>query len=107
MRRLNFLENEPWDEVDDEDRRRARWFGHLFDADKLGASLIELLPGAPGGPLHLHYGVEELFFVLAGTPLVRTPEGMGGARHPERPVAKATTKGTIVRFEMPSEQSDT
>jgi uncharacterized cupin superfamily protein len=75
MRRLNFLDDEPWDEVHDEGRRRARWFGHPFETDMLGASLIELLPGAPGGPLHMHYGVEEMFFVLAGTPSVRTPEG--------------------------------
>jgi uncharacterized cupin superfamily protein len=75
MRRLNFLDDEPWDEVDDEARRRARWFGHPFEADELGASLIELLPGAPGWALHMHYGVEEMFFVLAGTPTVRTPEG--------------------------------
>ena len=73
MRRLNFLDDEPWDEQDDD--RRARWFGHRFGADKLGASLIELLPGAPGGPLHMHYGVEEMFFVLSGTPTVRTPDG--------------------------------
>jgi uncharacterized cupin superfamily protein len=75
MRRLNFIDDEPWDEVDDERRTRARWFGHPFETDMLGASLTELLPGAPGGPLHMHYGVEEMFFVLAGTPTVRTPEG--------------------------------
>ena len=75
MRRLNFLDDEPWDEVNNEHRRRFRWFGHPFETDMLGASLIELLPGTPGGPLHLHYGVEEMFFVLAGTPTVRTPQG--------------------------------
>jgi uncharacterized cupin superfamily protein len=75
MRRLNFLDDQPWDEVDDEARTRARWFGHAFGADLLGASLRELLPGAPGWALHMHYGVEEMFFVLDGTPLVRTPEG--------------------------------
>ena len=74
MHRLNFLADEPWDENDD-DRMRVRWFGHPFGADVLGASLRELLPGSPGGPLHMHYGVEEMFFVLAGTPTVRTPEG--------------------------------
>ena len=42
MRRLNFLEDEPWDEV--EDNVRARWFGHAFGTDHLGASLIEYLP---------------------------------------------------------------
>jgi uncharacterized cupin superfamily protein len=74
MRRLNFLEEEPWDEVED-DVKRVRWFGHPLGTDMLGASLIELLPGAPGGPLHMHYGVEEMFFVLSGTPAVRMPEG--------------------------------
>jgi uncharacterized cupin superfamily protein len=73
MRRLNFLEDEPWDEVEDD--KRARWFGHPFGTDHLGASLIEYLPQAPGGPLHMHYGVEEMFFVLSGTLTVRTPEG--------------------------------
>lgn len=44
MRRLNFLDDEPWDEVHDDGRRRGRWFGHPFETDMLGASLIELLP---------------------------------------------------------------
>jgi uncharacterized cupin superfamily protein len=73
MRRLNFVDDEPWDEVADD--RRVRWFGHPFETGQLGASLIELLPRSPGGPLHLHYGVEEMFFVLSGRPSVRTPEG--------------------------------
>jgi uncharacterized cupin superfamily protein len=75
MLRLNFSDDQPWDEVDDEARKRTRWFGHRFGADKLGASLIELLPGAPGWAMHMHYGVEEMFFVLSGTPTMRTPEG--------------------------------
>jgi uncharacterized cupin superfamily protein len=74
MRRLNFLDDEPWDEVE-AGVKRVRWFGHPLDADMLGGSLTELLPGAEGGPLHMHYGVEEMFFVLSGTPSVRTPEG--------------------------------
>ena len=57
MRRLNFLHDEPWDEVDEELQMRVRWFGHPFGADILGASLRELLPGSPGGWLHMHYGV--------------------------------------------------
>jgi uncharacterized cupin superfamily protein len=74
MQRLNFLADEPWDENDD-DGTRARWFGHAFGADVLGASLRELPPALQGSPLHMHYGVEEMFFVLAGTPTVRTREG--------------------------------
>jgi hypothetical protein len=73
MRRLNFLEDEPWDEVHDD--KRVRWFGHPLETDMLGASLTELPPGSSRGPLHMHYGVEEMFFVLAGTPTVRTQEG--------------------------------
>ena len=73
MRRLNFLDDEPWDEVGED--VRVRWFGHPFGTDMLGASLSELLPGSAGGSLHMHYGVEEIFFVLSGTLTVRTPEG--------------------------------
>src|SRR5881392_1676400 len=73
MRRLNFLDDEPWDEVDEQQRRR--WFGHPLGTDMLGASLTELSPGSPGGHMHMHYGLEEMFFVLRGTPTVRTPEG--------------------------------
>ena len=74
MRRLNFLQDEPWDELND-DINRYRWFGHPFGTDQLGASLIEYLPRAPDSPMHMHYGVEEMFFVLSGTLTVRTPEG--------------------------------
>jgi uncharacterized cupin superfamily protein len=75
MRRLNFLQDHPWDEDDDDTGIRVRWFGHPFGTDMLGASLSEYRPGAPGSRMHMHYGVEEMFFVLTGTPTVRTPEG--------------------------------
>ena len=74
MRRLNFLQDEPWDELNG-DVNRVRWFGHPFETDLLGASLIEYLPQGPESPLHMHYGVEEMFFILSGTLTVRTPEG--------------------------------
>ena len=44
MRRLSFLDDEPWDHVEDD--KRFRWFGHPFGTDHLGASLIEYLPQA-------------------------------------------------------------
>ena len=75
MRRLNFLNDDPWDQVNDDGGVRFRWFGHPFGTDMLGASLLELAPGSPGGSMHMHYGVEEMFFVLSGTPTVRTPDG--------------------------------
>ncbi len=73
--RLNFLDDEPWDEVNEKDRIRARRFGLTFGSDALGASLLELLPRSPRPPLHMHYGCEEMFFVLGGRPTLRTPEG--------------------------------
>jgi hypothetical protein len=39
MPRLNFLDDEPWDEVHDGLQFHTRWFGHPLGADMLGASL--------------------------------------------------------------------
>ncbi|MBA3735197.1 MAG: cupin domain-containing protein [Actinobacteria bacterium] len=75
MTRLNFLDDEPWDETREDFGLRTRSFGHPLGADKLGASLLDLQPGAPEGWLHMHYGVEEMFFVLGGTPTLRTGSG--------------------------------
>ena len=75
MQRLNFLEDEPWDEAHAHIGIRRRWFGHPLGADMLGASLTGLQPRSQGDRLHMHYGVEEMFFVLSGTPTVRTPDG--------------------------------
>jgi uncharacterized cupin superfamily protein len=44
-------------------------------ARELGASVYELAPGASGFNLHAHYGNEELFVVLRGTPTLRTVDG--------------------------------
>jgi hypothetical protein len=116
MPRPNFLNDEPWDEMHDDLQFRTRWFGHPLGADMLGASLRELLPGSPGGWLHMHYGVEEMFFVLSGTPTLRTgnfpdvvayPEqriAWVATRHPERPVPEGGDKGIIARFELPREE---
>ncbi len=37
----------------------------------MGASLYELAPGALGDRLHMHYGAEEMFFVVSGRPVFR------------------------------------
>ncbi len=49
---------------------RTRVFARQVD-DVLSASLYELLPGSPGDRLHMHCGIEEMFFVLSGTPTLR------------------------------------
>lgn len=43
-------------------------------ARELGGSVYELAPGASGFNLHAHYGNEELFVVLRGTPTLRTAD---------------------------------
>lgn len=70
MTRQSFLGDEPWDVVREEMQVRTRVFAREVD-DLLSASLYELLPGSPGDRLHMHYGTEEMFFVLSGTPILR------------------------------------
>ena len=45
-------------------------------ARELGASVYELAPGGAVSPYHDHLANEELLVVLAGTPSIRTPEGV-------------------------------
>jgi uncharacterized cupin superfamily protein len=54
--------------------RRAR-LGRQAGSRDLGASLFEVPPGAATFPLHIHHANEELLFVLAGRPTLRTPDG--------------------------------
>jgi uncharacterized cupin superfamily protein len=70
MSRQNFLSDEPWGELHEDLQVRTRIFDRRVD-DTLSASLYELLPGSPGDRLHMHYGVEEMFFVVSGTPTLR------------------------------------
>jgi uncharacterized cupin superfamily protein len=49
--------------------------GAAAGAQELGATLYELPAGTAVSPYHLHYGNEELLFVLSGRPLLRSPSG--------------------------------
>jgi uncharacterized cupin superfamily protein len=73
--RLNIFADEPWDMTAEKMRIRTRFFGMPLGAKELGASVHELLPGSTGFHLHAHYGMEEMFFVLSGTPTLRTGDG--------------------------------
>jgi uncharacterized cupin superfamily protein len=55
---------------------RAARVGAKAGAQELGATLYELDPGGQVSPYHLHHGNEELLVVVAGRPLLRTPEGL-------------------------------
>lgn len=53
---------------------RAR-IGRQAGSLQLGASIFELPPGKAAYPYHWHMADEELLFVLAGRPTLRSPEG--------------------------------
>ena len=59
-----------WDGENEEFRTRHRVFWRPDDA-RMGATLYELAPGAPETPMHMHFGGEEIFFILSGAPLFR------------------------------------
>ncbi len=63
----NFLADEPWDTTDAEERTRVFW---RPDNATMGATLHELQPGS-SPRLHMHYGAEEMFFVVSGRPTFR------------------------------------
>ena len=48
---------------------------HDHGAKRLGPTLYELESGAIASPLHFHHGAEEMLFVLAGEPTLRTGTG--------------------------------
>jgi len=73
MTRQNLF-SDLWEGDRDEDGRRRRVFWRPDDA-RLGATLYELAPGAPEDYIHMHYGAEEMFFVLSGRPSLRNQSG--------------------------------
>ena len=73
MTRQNLF-SDLWDGDNEEFGTRHRFFWRPDDA-RMGATLYEFAPGARGGRLHMHFGAEEMFFVLSGRPLFRNQLG--------------------------------
>ena len=73
MTRQNLF-SDLWDGEHDEAGTRRRVFWRPADA-RMGATLYELAPGTPASGLHMHFGAEEMFFVLGGRPLFRNQHG--------------------------------
>jgi uncharacterized cupin superfamily protein len=71
MNRQNLFADSPWDEEDADSRRRIFW---RPDYGRMGASLYELDPGYDRDKVHMHYGAEEMFFVLSGRIVFRNLE---------------------------------
>jgi uncharacterized cupin superfamily protein len=68
------LYSDRWDGESNEPGTRQQVFWRPDDA-RMGATLYELAPGAPEARMHMHFGAEEMFFVLSGRPLFRNPQG--------------------------------
>jgi uncharacterized cupin superfamily protein len=63
-----------WDGDPDEAGTRRQVFWRPDDA-RMGSTLYEFAPGMPEDRIHMHYGAEEMFFVLRGRPVFRGPGG--------------------------------
>jgi uncharacterized cupin superfamily protein len=76
VRKLNVLAPE-FDRSSERDgyRWRGARVGAAVGADQIGASLYELGDGERSSPYHFHHGIEEWLIVVAGAPLLRTPDG--------------------------------
>jgi uncharacterized cupin superfamily protein len=74
-------------------RFRRKQLGEAADAERLGASLYELPPGASSWPYHYHTGNEEAVYVLSGTGVVRTPDGESAVRPGDFVVCPASPEG--------------
>jgi uncharacterized cupin superfamily protein len=68
------LYSDTWDGESQEGRTRHQVFRRP-DGARMGATLYDLAPGAPETRIHMHFGAEEMFFVLSGRPRLRTQEG--------------------------------
>jgi len=73
MNRQNLFSDE-WDGADERACTRHRIFWRPDDA-RMGATLYELAPNAPDTGTHMHFGAEEMFFVLSGRPVLRNQHG--------------------------------
>jgi uncharacterized cupin superfamily protein len=68
------LFSDVWDGENEQDQTRHRVFWRP-DGARMGATLYELAPGAPEARMHMHFGAEEMFFVLSGRPVLRSQLG--------------------------------
>jgi uncharacterized cupin superfamily protein len=72
MNRQNLFSDE-WN-AEEEDGTRSRVFWRPPNA-RMGATLYELPAGSAGQRLHMHFGAEEMFFVLSGHPTLERRDG--------------------------------
>jgi uncharacterized cupin superfamily protein len=72
MNRQNLF-SDTWD-GENEEAGRHRIFWRPIGS-RMGATLYELPADTPEARIHMHFGAEEMFFVLSGRPLIRNQDG--------------------------------
>ena len=71
------LQNPEWDaQLGPPFSSRVMRLGARAGGKELGVSLYEIDPGGAVSPYHQHHGNEEMLVVVAGSPRLRTPEGI-------------------------------
>ena len=73
MNRQNLFSDE-WEGKTEDAETRQRIFWRPDDA-RMGATLYELAPDSAEMRMHMHFGAEEMFFVLSGRPVFRNQHG--------------------------------
>ena len=73
MKRQNLFSG-LWDGENEEFGTKHLVYWRPEDA-RMGATLYELAPRTPESRMHMHFGAEEMFFVLSGRPLFRNQHG--------------------------------
>ena len=91
-----------WDGEPDEAGTRRRVFWRP-DGARMGATLYDLPPGTPEDRIHMHFGAEEMFFVMSGRPLLRTREGTE-ALHPGDVVFCPEGRAGLHTFSNPTDE---
>ena len=114
MTRQNLF-SDAWDGDNEEEGTRHRIFWRPDDA-RMGATLYELAPDTPGMWMHMHFGAEEMFFVLSGRPVFRNqhgeeqlapgdfvfcPEGRAGLARIQQPGRRARSDPRDQRRQLP------
>ncbi|HKB93688.1 MAG TPA: cupin domain-containing protein [Gaiellaceae bacterium] len=59
---------------------RGDWVREALGGELIGCGLYEFDPGTQLWPYHYHRGNEEWLVVVAGTPTLRTPDGLRALR---------------------------
>jgi len=76
MNRQNLFSDE-WEGTNEGAETRQRIFWRPDDA-RMGSTLYELAPDSAEMRLHMHFGAEEMFFVLSGRPVFHNRHGEEG-----------------------------